>query len=144
MTSVSLTEQSWEAVSTQSLPPPPSTFYGFEPRATPNPSLKFYLLYHISIQWKCASRLDCCSLTRFSFVGQTLHNLALAHAKLADWKKAEEYLTMASKMKVEPRHSNIERAMESILVRKQPRNQFKCITYGQVCLRNRQNSCTLK
>ncbi|KAL8178118.1 UNVERIFIED_CONTAM: Neutrophil cytosol factor 2, partial [Gekko kuhli] len=46
---------------------------------------------------------------------EVLYNIALAHAKLEDWKKAEEHLTMAMRMKTEPRHSKIDRAMESIL-----------------------------
>ncbi|XP_060088397.1 neutrophil cytosol factor 2 [Heteronotia binoei] len=46
---------------------------------------------------------------------EVLYNIALARAKLEDWKKAEEHLTMAMKMKTEPRHNKIDRAMESIL-----------------------------
>nr|XP_056700317.1 neutrophil cytosol factor 2 [Euleptes europaea] len=49
------------------------------------------------------------------FTCEVLSNIALAHAKLEDWKKAEEHLTMAMKMKTEPRHYKIDRAMESIL-----------------------------
>ncbi|XP_077188735.1 neutrophil cytosol factor 2 [Paroedura picta] len=46
---------------------------------------------------------------------EVLYNIALAHAELGDWKKAEEHLTMAIKMKTEPRHNKMDRAMESIL-----------------------------
>lgn len=52
------------------------------------------------------------------FDQQVLHNLALAHAKLEEWKKAEEHLAMAMNLKCENRHNKIDRAMESILVRK--------------------------
>ncbi|XP_061490049.1 neutrophil cytosol factor 2 [Rhineura floridana] len=49
------------------------------------------------------------------FACDVLYNIGLAHAKLEDWKKAEEHLTMAMKLKSEPRHNKIDRAMESIL-----------------------------
>ncbi|KAJ1172105.1 hypothetical protein NDU88_003957 [Pleurodeles waltl] len=46
---------------------------------------------------------------------EILHNLALVHAMLKDWRKAEETLTLAISLKTEPRHSKIEKALESIL-----------------------------
>ncbi|XP_054837979.1 neutrophil cytosol factor 2 [Eublepharis macularius] len=49
------------------------------------------------------------------FACEVLYNIALAHAKLEDWKKAEEHLTMAMKLKTEPRHYKIDKAMECIL-----------------------------
>uniref|UniRef100_A0A8C0GAE7 Neutrophil cytosolic factor 2 n=1 Tax=Chelonoidis abingdonii TaxID=106734 RepID=A0A8C0GAE7_CHEAB len=44
-----------------------------------------------------------------------LYNIALLYAKLEDWRKAEEHLTLAISMKTEPRHNKIDRAMEAIL-----------------------------
>ncbi|KAH0618295.1 hypothetical protein JD844_017355 [Phrynosoma platyrhinos] len=44
-----------------------------------------------------------------------LYNIALAYAKLDDWKKAEEHLIKAVNLKTGPRHSKIDKAMESIL-----------------------------
>jgi hypothetical protein len=38
------------------------------------------------------------------------------HAKKEEWKKAEEQLALATNMKSEPRHSKIDKAMESIWV----------------------------
>ncbi|CAI5776266.1 neutrophil cytosol factor 2 [Podarcis lilfordi] len=49
------------------------------------------------------------------FACEVLYNTALAHSKLEDWKKAEEHLARAMKLKSEPRHNKIDRAMESIL-----------------------------
>ncbi|XP_048338446.1 neutrophil cytosol factor 2 [Sphaerodactylus townsendi] len=49
------------------------------------------------------------------FACEVLYNIALAYAKLEDWKKAEEHLTMAMKMKTEPRHNKIDKAVEAIL-----------------------------
>uniref|UniRef100_A0A8C3XW26 Neutrophil cytosolic factor 2 n=1 Tax=Chelydra serpentina TaxID=8475 RepID=A0A8C3XW26_CHESE len=46
---------------------------------------------------------------------QVLYNIALLYAKLEDWRKAEEHLTLAISMKTEPRHNKIDRAMEAIL-----------------------------
>uniref|UniRef100_A0A8I6A5E9 Neutrophil cytosol factor 2 n=1 Tax=Rattus norvegicus TaxID=10116 RepID=A0A8I6A5E9_RAT len=43
-----------------------------------------------------------------------LYNIALMHAKKEEWKKAEEQLALATNMKSEPRHSKIDKAMESI------------------------------
>lgn len=45
---------------------------------------------------------------------QVLYNIALMHAKKEEWKKAEEQLALATNMKSEPRHSKIDKAMESI------------------------------
>ncbi|XP_008112920.2 neutrophil cytosol factor 2 [Anolis carolinensis] len=46
---------------------------------------------------------------------EVLYNIALAYAKLDDWKKAEEHMTKAEKLKTGPRHSKIDKAMASIL-----------------------------
>nr|XP_020650770.1 neutrophil cytosol factor 2 [Pogona vitticeps] len=46
---------------------------------------------------------------------EVLYNIAVVHAKLEDWKKAEENLTRAMKLKTGPRHNKIDKAMESIL-----------------------------
>ncbi|GAB1285541.1 Neutrophil cytosol factor 2 [Apodemus speciosus] len=45
---------------------------------------------------------------------KVLYNIALMHAKKEEWKKAEEQLALATSMKSEPRHSKIDKAMESI------------------------------
>lgn len=47
---------------------------------------------------------------------QVLYNIAFMHAKKEEWKKAEEQLALATNMKSEPRHSKIDKAMESIWV----------------------------
>lgn len=39
------------------------------------------------------------------------------YAKKEEWKKAEEHLALAVSMKSEPRHSKIDKAMESVWVR---------------------------
>ncbi|XP_053101800.1 neutrophil cytosol factor 2 isoform X2 [Hemicordylus capensis] len=52
------------------------------------------------------------------FACEVLYNLALANAKLEEWKKAEEQLLMAMKMKTELQHNKIKKAMESILKQK--------------------------
>ncbi|XP_066480128.1 neutrophil cytosol factor 2 [Tiliqua scincoides] len=52
------------------------------------------------------------------FACEVLYNIALAHAKLEEWKKAEENLAMAMNVKCETRHNKIDRAMESILKQK--------------------------
>ncbi|XP_028937158.1 neutrophil cytosol factor 2 [Ornithorhynchus anatinus] len=49
------------------------------------------------------------------FACEVLYNIALVHAKRADWKAAEENLTLAVSMKTEPRHNKIDKAIESIL-----------------------------
>ncbi|CAO2637232.1 Neutrophil cytosol factor 2 [Lemmus lemmus] len=49
-------------------------------------------------------------------LSQVLYNIALVHAKREEWKKAEEQLALATNMKSEPRHSKIDKAMESIWV----------------------------
>ncbi|XP_062990697.1 neutrophil cytosol factor 2 [Elgaria multicarinata webbii] len=46
---------------------------------------------------------------------EVLYNIALAHAKLEEWKKAEEHLTKAIQLKAGARQSKIDKAMESIL-----------------------------
>ncbi|XP_070602399.1 neutrophil cytosol factor 2 [Erythrolamprus reginae] len=46
---------------------------------------------------------------------ELLYNIALAYAKLNDWKKAEEHLTRAVKQRMGSRHKKIDKAMESIL-----------------------------
>ena len=38
------------------------------------------------------------------------------YAKKEEWKKAEEHLALAVSMKSEPRHSKIDKAMESVWV----------------------------
>lgn len=48
------------------------------------------------------------------FACEVLYNIALMHAKKEEWKKAEEQLALATNMKSEPRHSKIDKAMESI------------------------------
>ncbi|XP_071607319.1 neutrophil cytosol factor 2 isoform X2 [Heliangelus exortis] len=52
------------------------------------------------------------------FACEILCNIALVYAAMEDWKKAEEYLTMAVSMKSEPQHNKIDRAMEAILKQK--------------------------
>uniref|UniRef100_A0A8D0L2S2 Neutrophil cytosolic factor 2 n=1 Tax=Sphenodon punctatus TaxID=8508 RepID=A0A8D0L2S2_SPHPU len=49
------------------------------------------------------------------FACEILYNIALMHANLEEWKKAEEHLIRAMGMKTEPRHNKIDKAMESIL-----------------------------
>uniref|UniRef100_A0A8D0RJM9 Neutrophil cytosolic factor 2 n=1 Tax=Sus scrofa TaxID=9823 RepID=A0A8D0RJM9_PIG len=45
-----------------------------------------------------------------------LYNIAFMFAKKEEWKKAEEHLVLAVSMKSEPRHSKIDKAMESVWV----------------------------
>ncbi|KFW10544.1 Neutrophil cytosol factor 2, partial [Eurypyga helias] len=52
------------------------------------------------------------------FACEILYNIALVYATTEDWKKAEEYLTLAVSMKSEPQHNKIERAMDAILKQK--------------------------
>lgn len=50
---------------------------------------------------------------------EILYNVALAHAKVGNWAKAEENLILALSQKVEPRHgTKIEKAMQEILKQK--------------------------
>uniref|UniRef100_A0A8D0C993 Neutrophil cytosolic factor 2 n=1 Tax=Salvator merianae TaxID=96440 RepID=A0A8D0C993_SALMN len=49
------------------------------------------------------------------FACEVLYNIALAYAKKEDWKKAEEHLIKAGRLKTEPRHNKIDKAMEAIL-----------------------------
>ncbi|XP_042318895.1 neutrophil cytosol factor 2 isoform X2 [Sceloporus undulatus] len=46
---------------------------------------------------------------------EVLYNIALACAKLDDWKNAEEHMIKAVNLKTGSRHSKIDKAMESIL-----------------------------
>ncbi|XP_032081986.1 neutrophil cytosol factor 2 [Thamnophis elegans] len=46
---------------------------------------------------------------------EVLYNIALAYAKLEDWKRAEENLSRAIRQRRGSRHNKIDRAMESIL-----------------------------
>uniref|UniRef100_W5M1Q5 Neutrophil cytosolic factor 2 n=1 Tax=Lepisosteus oculatus TaxID=7918 RepID=W5M1Q5_LEPOC len=56
---------------------------------------------------------------RFKLYGcEVLHNVALAHAQLGQWEKAEENLHAALNLKTEAKHSLIDRALESILKHK--------------------------
>ncbi|XP_010638859.1 neutrophil cytosol factor 2 isoform X1 [Fukomys damarensis] len=48
------------------------------------------------------------------FACEVLYNIAFMYAKKEEWKKAEEQLALASSMKSEPRHSKIDKAMESV------------------------------
>ncbi|XP_038205422.1 neutrophil cytosol factor 2 isoform X1 [Arvicola amphibius] len=48
------------------------------------------------------------------FACEVLYNIAFMYAKKEEWKKAEEQLALATNMKSEPRHSKIDKAMESI------------------------------
>uniref|UniRef100_A0A8C5L440 Neutrophil cytosol factor 2 n=1 Tax=Jaculus jaculus TaxID=51337 RepID=A0A8C5L440_JACJA len=48
------------------------------------------------------------------FACEVLYNIALMYAKKEEWKKAEEQLALATNMKSEPRHSKIDKAMESV------------------------------
>uniref|UniRef100_A0A452G0P1 Neutrophil cytosol factor 2 n=1 Tax=Capra hircus TaxID=9925 RepID=A0A452G0P1_CAPHI len=50
------------------------------------------------------------------FACEVLYNIAFIYAKREEWKKAEEHLALAASMKSEPRHSKIDRAMESVWV----------------------------
>uniref|UniRef100_A0A8D0GCR9 Neutrophil cytosolic factor 2 n=1 Tax=Sphenodon punctatus TaxID=8508 RepID=A0A8D0GCR9_SPHPU len=59
----------------------------------------------------------CLSVMLLSVPLQILYNIALMHANLEEWKKAEEHLIRAMGMKTEPRHNKIDKAMESILVK---------------------------
>uniref|UniRef100_A0A8C4KAX7 Neutrophil cytosolic factor 2 n=1 Tax=Dromaius novaehollandiae TaxID=8790 RepID=A0A8C4KAX7_DRONO len=52
------------------------------------------------------------------FACEVLYNIALVCATMQDWKKAEEYLTLAMSMKSEPQHNKIDKAMEAILKQK--------------------------
>lgn len=56
------------------------------------------------------------SILVWPLLSQVLYNIALMHAKKEEWKKAEEQLALATSMKSEPRHSKIDKAMESIWV----------------------------
>ncbi|KAK1165319.1 neutrophil cytosol factor 2-like [Acipenser oxyrinchus oxyrinchus] len=49
---------------------------------------------------------------------EVLHNVALAHAQLNEWEKAEENLLKALNLKTEVKHSHIDRALGSILKQK--------------------------
>ncbi|MBN3278462.1 NCF2 factor, partial [Polyodon spathula] len=49
---------------------------------------------------------------------EVLHNVALAHAQLNEWEKAEENLLKALNLKTEAKHSHIDRALGSILKHK--------------------------
>ncbi|NXX76932.1 NCF2 factor, partial [Urocolius indicus] len=61
------------------------------------------------------------------FACEILYNIALVYATMEDWKKAEEHLTLAMRMKSEPQHNKIDRAMEAILVRRAgPMKQKLC------------------
>ncbi|XP_003474966.1 neutrophil cytosol factor 2 [Cavia porcellus] len=48
------------------------------------------------------------------FACEVLYNIAFMYAKKEEWKKAEEQLALATSMKSEPRHSKIDKAMESV------------------------------
>uniref|UniRef100_A0A8D1P7R9 Neutrophil cytosol factor 2 n=1 Tax=Sus scrofa TaxID=9823 RepID=A0A8D1P7R9_PIG len=48
------------------------------------------------------------------FACEVLYNIAFMFAKKEEWKKAEEHLVLAVSMKSEPRHSKIDKAMESV------------------------------
>ncbi|KAJ8794824.1 hypothetical protein J1605_018817 [Eschrichtius robustus] len=48
------------------------------------------------------------------FACEVLYNIAFMYAKKEEWKKAEEHLALAVNMKSEPRHSKIDKAMESV------------------------------
>ncbi|XP_023562633.1 neutrophil cytosol factor 2 isoform X2 [Octodon degus] len=48
------------------------------------------------------------------FACEVLYNIALMYAKKGEWKKAEEQLALATSMKSEPRHSKIDKAVESV------------------------------
>ncbi|XP_012871240.1 PREDICTED: neutrophil cytosol factor 2 isoform X2 [Dipodomys ordii] len=50
------------------------------------------------------------------FACEVLYNIAFLYAKKEEWKKAEEQLAVAMKMKSEPRHSKIDKALESVWV----------------------------
>ncbi|NWW49006.1 NCF2 factor, partial [Pedionomus torquatus] len=52
------------------------------------------------------------------FACEILYNIGLVYATIEDWKKAEEHLTLAMRMKSEPQHNKIDRAMEAILKQK--------------------------
>ncbi|XP_008566163.1 PREDICTED: neutrophil cytosol factor 2 isoform X1 [Galeopterus variegatus] len=48
------------------------------------------------------------------FACEVLYNIALMYAKKGEWKKAEEQLALATRMKSEPRHSKIDKATECV------------------------------
>ncbi|XP_014803443.1 PREDICTED: neutrophil cytosol factor 2 [Calidris pugnax] len=52
------------------------------------------------------------------FACEILYNIGLVYATIEDWKKAEEHLTLAMRVKSEPQHNKIDRAMEAILKQK--------------------------
>ncbi|NWS32503.1 NCF2 factor, partial [Polioptila caerulea] len=52
------------------------------------------------------------------FACEILCNIALVHATMESWEKAEEHLTLAISMKSEPQHNKIDRAMEAVLKQK--------------------------
>nr|XP_006005525.1 PREDICTED: neutrophil cytosol factor 2 isoform X2 [Latimeria chalumnae] len=45
---------------------------------------------------------------------EVLYNGALAHAQLKNWRRAEENLVKAQQLKMEPRHSNVDHALEAV------------------------------
>lgn len=65
-----------------------------------------------------------------------LYNIAFMYAKREEWKKAEEHLALAVSMKSEPRHSKIDRAMESVWV--------SALVKQQVCLGSDLFLCTCR
>ncbi|KAJ8276937.1 hypothetical protein GJAV_G00069560 [Gymnothorax javanicus] len=56
---------------------------------------------------------------RYKLYGcEVLHNIALIHAQLGQWEKAQESLLTALNLKTESKHGHIDKALESVLKQK--------------------------
>lgn len=62
-----------------------------------------------------------------------LYNIAFMYAKREEWRKAEEHLALAMSMKSEPRHSKIDRAMESVWVSALAKQVARGSAWVRVC-----------
>ncbi|XP_066548076.1 neutrophil cytosol factor 2 isoform X2 [Amia ocellicauda] len=79
---------------------------------------------------------------RYKLYGcEVLHNVALVHAQLGEWEKAEENLHMALNLKTEAKHSHIDRALDSIL--KQKLFSLVEVTVGELFRPNKQHVAEL-
>ncbi|NXO28165.1 NCF2 factor, partial [Cisticola juncidis] len=67
------------------------------------------------------------------FACEILCNIALVHATMENWEKAEEHLTLAISMKSEPQHNKIDRAMEAILVGRSSLHDFSVLQKQKRC-----------
>lgn len=66
-----------------------------------------------------------------------LYNIAFMFAKKEEWKKAEEHLVLAVSMKSEPRHSKIDKAMESVWVSALGKPAVRGVDWVCICLGHR-------